>query len=271
MEADFLLAAAWIVFLPAYVDLKRTELARYRERTGHQRGKPATSGPAAIVIRFTEAHYFRFRLPVCEQVGGISIPSYSTADARLAWTFWNHWELSAVGRNLLQPDHFEFASDPGPNVAIKGRFYRKLVWTSEEADASDAARLRWFPFRAPKSPRRRRFALLTAILLLSLSLSPVGSHNDLSQRIPVKAVYCTTRKIRRVARHRRSHSGNLGCGVLGRDPFGSALDATLAGEAIDNRKLAARRIASPRKATNCQILLSALRGVTDQGNPGSCG
>jgi hypothetical protein len=42
--------------------------------------------------------------------------------------------------------------------------------------------------------------------------------------------------------------------VLGRDPFGSSLDATLAGEAIDNRKLAARRIANPREATNCRIL-----------------
>jgi hypothetical protein len=42
--------------------------------------------------------------------------------------------------------------------------------------------------------------------------------------------------------------------VLGRDPFGSALEATLAGEAINNQKLAARRIANPHEATNCRIL-----------------
>jgi hypothetical protein len=42
--------------------------------------------------------------------------------------------------------------------------------------------------------------------------------------------------------------------VLGEDPFGRALDATLLGEAINNRKLVARRIASVRDATDCQIL-----------------
>lgn len=41
--------------------------------------------------------------------------------------------------------------------------------------------------------------------------------------------------------------------VLGADPFGSVLDATLAGEAIDNRKLVAKRIASARDA-DCRIL-----------------
>jgi YfiR/HmsC-like len=42
--------------------------------------------------------------------------------------------------------------------------------------------------------------------------------------------------------------------VLGEDPFGRVLDATLAGEAINSRKLVARRIGSVRDATNCQIL-----------------
>ena len=34
--------------------------------------------------------------------------------------------------------------------------------------------------------------------------------------------------------------------VLGEDPFGHALDATLAGETIGNQKVAARRISSPQ-------------------------
>ena len=42
--------------------------------------------------------------------------------------------------------------------------------------------------------------------------------------------------------------------VLGRDPFGAALDATLAGTTIDNQKLVARRITSAHDATNCRIL-----------------
>jgi hypothetical protein len=42
--------------------------------------------------------------------------------------------------------------------------------------------------------------------------------------------------------------------VLGRDPFGATLDATLARETIDNVKVTAKRIASARDATGCRIL-----------------
>ena len=62
---------------------------------------------------------------------GLSVPAYSTANARLAWSFKQNWELSAVGENLFQPNHVEFGSDPGPNVAIKRIVYGKLVWRSK--------------------------------------------------------------------------------------------------------------------------------------------
>ena len=42
--------------------------------------------------------------------------------------------------------------------------------------------------------------------------------------------------------------------VLGEDPFGQALDATLAGETIGNQRVAARRISSPQMSGDCQIL-----------------
>jgi hypothetical protein len=42
--------------------------------------------------------------------------------------------------------------------------------------------------------------------------------------------------------------------VLGRDPFGPVLDATLGGEAIDGRKLVAKRITNTRDATRCRII-----------------
>ncbi len=44
--------------------------------------------------------------------------------------------------------------------------------------------------------------------------------------------------------------------VLGRDPFGQVLDATLAGDAIANKKTAARRVTSVRDAS-CDILYIA--------------
>jgi hypothetical protein len=46
--------------------------------------------------------------------------------------------------------------------------------------------------------------------------------------------------------------------VLGDDPFGPALDAALAGEAINRAPLRARRIAKPRDASNCRILYISL-------------
>jgi len=42
--------------------------------------------------------------------------------------------------------------------------------------------------------------------------------------------------------------------VLGQDPFGPALDSTLAGETIGGKSVAAKRISSPQEAFGCQIL-----------------
>jgi hypothetical protein len=42
--------------------------------------------------------------------------------------------------------------------------------------------------------------------------------------------------------------------VLGQDPFGRALDGTLAGETIGGKRVVARRISKPQEALNCRIL-----------------
>jgi len=42
--------------------------------------------------------------------------------------------------------------------------------------------------------------------------------------------------------------------VLGQDPFGSTLDSTLAGEALDGKPVVIRRIAKPQDAVDCRIL-----------------
>jgi iron complex outermembrane receptor protein len=60
---------------------------------------------------------------------GQLVPSYSTGDARLGWRFNQQWELSLVGRNLLQPAHVEDGGDPGPLVAIKRSVYARLTWS----------------------------------------------------------------------------------------------------------------------------------------------
>lgn len=51
-----------------------------------------------------------------------------------------------------------------------------------------------------------------------------------------------------------SQSNEFTICVLGRDPFGSALDETIAGEKINNKSVAARRISKAADASGCRIL-----------------
>jgi iron complex outermembrane receptor protein len=76
---------------------------------------------------------FDFDYRYVGKLPAIGIPSYSTADARLGWTVTRHFEISANATNLFQPFHYEYASDPGPNVAIKrGYFFKVLIQSSPE-------------------------------------------------------------------------------------------------------------------------------------------
>ena len=49
-------------------------------------------------------------------------------------------------------------------------------------------------------------------------------------------------------------SGSFTVCVLGQDPFGPALDATLAGETIDGKSVVAKRISNPQEAASCRIV-----------------
>ncbi|MGC2450379.1 MAG: TonB-dependent receptor [Candidatus Sulfotelmatobacter sp.] len=67
---------------------------------------------------------FRYvsRLPALE------IRAYTTADAQFTWHAAQHLGFSVVGQNLFQPYHYEFASDPAPNVAVKRSVYGQITW-----------------------------------------------------------------------------------------------------------------------------------------------
>jgi iron complex outermembrane receptor protein len=61
------------------------------------------------------------------------VPAYSTADARIAWQLNGQIEFSLVGRNLLQPSHFEDGGDPNGlgNVLLVGierSGYAQIAW-----------------------------------------------------------------------------------------------------------------------------------------------
>lgn len=57
-----------------------------------------------------------------------NVHAYSTADANFAWQLTRQFELSLVGRNLLQPFHAEYAGDPGGLVGIKRSGYIRLTF-----------------------------------------------------------------------------------------------------------------------------------------------
>jgi len=75
---------------------------------------------------------FDFDFRYVSALPGLSVPAYSTGDARIGWSFGHIWEVAVVGHNLLQPYHVEFPSDPGPAVAIKRSVYAEVVWRSKE-------------------------------------------------------------------------------------------------------------------------------------------
>ncbi len=56
------------------------------------------------------------------------VGAYGTLDARVAWHFRREFELSVVGRSLLQGHHLEFGHDPGPPVALKRGAYISIAW-----------------------------------------------------------------------------------------------------------------------------------------------
>lgn len=57
-----------------------------------------------------------------------SVEAYSSADAHFSWQVAEHFQLSVVGQNLLQPHHDESAGDPGPLVGIKRNVYAQFTW-----------------------------------------------------------------------------------------------------------------------------------------------
>ncbi len=56
------------------------------------------------------------------------VKAYGTGDARLGWRLKENMEFSLVGQNLFQPQHAEFAGDPGAIVEIKRSVFGKITW-----------------------------------------------------------------------------------------------------------------------------------------------
>ncbi len=104
--------------------------------------------------------------------------------------------------------------------------------------------------------RQRVFAARVMLILAGYACLTSSAHaqQPKAEEYEVKAVYLYNfgRFIEWPASAKTGDSFSI-C-VLGRDPFGAALDTTVAGTSIEQKKLVARRIASTREAADCRIL-----------------
>jgi uncharacterized protein DUF4154 len=102
----------------------------------------------------------------------------------------------------------------------------------------------------------RAIAWAAALSLSVGGFSPVRGQKSRPSEYQVKAVYLFNFS-RFVGWPQQAASAPVGpfaiC-VLGKDPFGSVLDATLAGESIQGRSVVARRVSQAQEAAGCQVV-----------------
>lgn len=97
-------------------------------------------------------------------------------------------------------------------------------------------------------------AMTALVCLLFASSSALGQQRPSAYQVEAAYLYNFGRFVEWPAKGATPQNSSFTICVLGDDPFGQALDATLAGETIGNQKVTARRISSPQMAADCQIL-----------------
>jgi iron complex outermembrane receptor protein len=107
-------------------------IARIQGAAGSDPESPEESAPRNQVL-VRSAYDFSARLSLDLQARYVdcvrSAPSYITADFQLTYRPAEHWELSLVGRNLLDSAHPEFGWEPmAVTTEIPRSFYGKISW-----------------------------------------------------------------------------------------------------------------------------------------------
>ena len=104
------------------------------------------------------------------------------------------------------------------------------------------------------APRTLFAAIAIAWGLLAVPVMRAQSAKPPDYEVKAAYLYNFGRFVEWPAKVTAAKTGAFSICVLGEDPFGPALDATLAGERIGNQKVVARRISSPHESVDCQIL-----------------
>jgi uncharacterized protein DUF4154 len=115
------------------------------------------------------------------------------------------------------------------------------------------------PSSAKHGHRRRFHRVVVMLLIMTWVFSaqpPLGAQQPKASEFQVKAAYLYN--FGRFVQWPDGGGGNrtdsFEICVLGTDPFGQALDATLAGGTIGGKSVAAKRIARPQDVDSCRIL-----------------
>jgi hypothetical protein len=121
-------------------------------------------------------------------------------------------------------------------------------------ESHKAAALRW----RDRWSQDRRILLQRAIAavagLLFACSSVLGQQKPSEYQVEAAYLYNFGRFVEWPAKLTPAQNSSFTVCVLGEDPFGQALDTTLAGETMGNQRVVARRISSPQMADDCQIL-----------------
>lgn len=111
-------------------------------------------------------------------------------------------------------------------------------------------------------PARSLRPLLTALAAACafLAIPALHAQNARPTDYQVKATYLYNfgRFVEWPGKAAAAQGGSFTVCVLGQDPFGPSLDATLAGETIGGKTIVAKRISSAEESGNCQILFLSL-------------
>jgi hypothetical protein len=125
------------------------------------------------------------------------------------------------------------------------------------ASAPNRSTVSWSRRRHPFLRRLRRFAVFVTIALGAFSPEPIlRAQQPKASEFQVKAAYLYNfgRFVQWPDESGTDRNESFEICVLGTDPFGQALDATLAGGTIGGKNVAAKRITKPQDVNSCRIL-----------------
>ena len=114
------------------------------------------------------------------------------------------------------------------------------------------------PRRGSGIGQLRHFVLLVAVPIVCALLGPSGlyAQNSKPKEYEVKAAYLYNfgKFVEWPAAVSAAEGDSFAICVLGQDPFGPALDATISSETIGGKRVVARRISKAQEALTCRVL-----------------